>query len=124
VAARVQYSTADAALPPYERLLLGGASNLRGFRAGTFDGDRMLVTSAELRTPITSVITGAKIGVSVFVDAAKAADYGSSLGDAAWRRGVGAGLFVLAPLVKINVDVAHGLDGGGTRVSLASGFSF
>ena len=25
--------------PAYERLLLGGASNLRGFRTGTFDGD-------------------------------------------------------------------------------------
>jgi hypothetical protein len=26
--------------------------------------------------------------------------------------------------VKINLDVAHGFDGGGTRVSLGTGFSF
>ena len=64
LAGRVQYSSADRALPDYERLLLGGASNLRGFRTGTFDGDRMLVTSAELRVPITSVLSGAKLGLT------------------------------------------------------------
>ncbi len=124
VAGRVQYFTSDATLPPYERLLLGGSSNLRGFRTGTFDADRMIVTSAELRVPITSVISGAKFGVDVFTDAAKAVDFGGSLKDAAWRRGAGAGIFIIAPLVKINLDVAHGLDGGGTRVSLGTGFSF
>ncbi|MEP6917263.1 MAG: BamA/TamA family outer membrane protein, partial [Acidobacteriota bacterium] len=123
-AARVQYFSSDATLPPYERLLLGGASTLRGFRTGTFDGDRMLVTSAELRTPITSVVHGAKLGVTVFVDAAKAVDAGASLRDGVWHRGAGAGLFLLAPLVKINLDVAHGLDGGGARLNIGSGFSF
>jgi hypothetical protein len=124
VAARAQYFTSDATLPPYERLLLGGPSNLRGFGTGTFDGDRMIVTSAELRVPITSVIHGAKFGVDVFTDASKVADVGTSLGDVTWRRGAGAGIFVIAPLVKINVDVAHGFDGGGTRVTLGTGFSF
>jgi outer membrane protein assembly factor BamA len=123
-AARVQYFNTDAPLPPYERLLLGGASTLRGFRAGTFDGDRLLVTSAELRTPITSVINGAKLGVTVFVDAAKAVDFGTRLQDGVWHRGAGAGLFLIAPLVKINLDVAHGLGGGGTRLNIGSGFSF
>ena len=69
VAGRVQYFNTDASLPPYERLLLGGSSTLRGFRTGTFDGDRMMVTSGELRVPITSVISGAKLGLTVFVDA-------------------------------------------------------
>ena len=124
LAGRVQYFTSDATLPPYERLLLGGSSNLRGFRTGTFDGDRMIVTSAELRVPITSVIHGAKFGVDVFTDASKAADFGTRLQDASWRRGAGAGIFMIAPLVKINLDVAHGFDGGGTRVSLGTGFSF
>ena len=64
LAGRVQYSSADRTLPDYERLLLGGASNLRGFRTGTFDGDRLLATSAELRVPITSVLSGAKLGVT------------------------------------------------------------
>lgn len=124
VAGRVQYFTADAALPPYERLLLGGASTLRGFRAGAFDGDRLVVTSAELRMPITSVLSGAKLGLTVFADAAKVGDFGSRLKDATWRRGAGAGLFIIAPLVRINIDVAHGLDRGGTRLNIGSGFSF
>jgi outer membrane protein assembly factor BamA len=124
VAGRAQYYTSDAPLPIYERLLLGGASSLRGFRTGSFDGDRMLVTSAELRVPLTSVIRGAKLGMTVFADAGKVADYGTSLDDARWERSAGAGLFLIASILRINVDVARSLDGGGTRVHLASGFAF
>jgi len=50
--------------------------------------------------------------------------FGASLRDAEWHRGAGAGLFVIAPLLKINLAVAHGLDGGGTRLTLGTGFSF
>jgi outer membrane protein assembly factor BamA len=124
VAGRVQYFNTDATLPPYERLLLGGSSNLRGFRTGTFDADRLVVTSAELRVPITSVLHSAKLGLSVFMDAAKAVDFNASFKDAEWHRGAGAGLFIIAPLFKINIDVAHGLNGGGTRLNLGTGFSF
>jgi hypothetical protein len=124
LAARAQYFNADAALPPYERYLLGGADTLRGHRAGTFSADKMLVTSAELRVPLTSVISGAKLGMTVFMDAAKAVNYGQRLEDAAWQRGAGAGLFLIASFVKINMDVAKGLDGGDVRFHLGSGFSF
>ncbi len=124
VAGRAQYFTTDATLPLYERLLLGGSSNLRGFRTGTFDADRMIVTSAEFRAPITSVLSGAKLGLTVFMDAAKAVDFHARLKDAEWHRGAGAGLFLIAPLVKINLDVAHGLNGGGTRLNVGTGFSF
>jgi outer membrane protein assembly factor BamA len=123
LAGRLQYYDADGKLPPYERFLLGGASNLRGFRTGAFDGDRVLITSAEFRAPITPVLTGAKLGVSVFIDAAKAADFDARLRDAEWHRGAGAGVFLIAPLVQLNLDVARGLSGG-TRVSLGTGFSF
>jgi outer membrane protein assembly factor BamA len=124
LAGRAQYFTSDATLPPYERLLLGGSSNLRGFATGTFDGDRMIVTSGELRVPLTSVLHGAKLGVSAFIDVSKIADYNVSFKDVAWQRGAGGGLFIIAPLVKINFDIAHGLDGGGTRLNLGTGFSF
>jgi len=123
-AARAQYFTSDGTLPPYERLLLGGSSNLRGFGTGTFVGDRMVVTSAELRVPLTSVLHGAKLGVSTFIDVSKIADFGTSLKNAEWHRGAGAGLFIIAPLVKLNFDVANGLNGGGTRLNLGTGFSF
>jgi len=124
LAGRIQYFNTDATLPPYERLLLGGSSNLRGFRTGTFAGDRMVVTSGEFRVPLTSVLNGAKLGVSVFMDAGKTVDVGASLKDSSWQQGVGAGLFIIAPLVKVNFDVAHGLHGGGTRLNLGTGFSF
>jgi hypothetical protein len=123
-AGRVQYFTSGATLPRYEHLLLGGSSNLRGFGTGTYVGDRMVVTSGELRVPLTSVLHGAKLGVSAFMDVSKIAEFGASLKDAEWRRGAGAGVFIIAPLVKLNFDIAHGFDGGGTRLNLGTGFSF
>ena len=124
VAARAQYVAADATLPPYERLLLGGSSTVRGFRTGSFDGDRSFVTSLEFRTPITSVLSGAKLGVTAFMDAGKIWDFGQSLDDATWRQGVGGGVFLIAPLVRINLDVAYGLKTGNTRLHVSSGFTF
>jgi outer membrane protein assembly factor BamA len=124
VAARAQYVTADATLPPYERLLLGGPSSVRGFGTGAFDGDRTLVSSAELRAPFTSVLNGAKLGFTVFMDAGKIWNVGQTLDDVEWKRGVGGGLFLIAPLVRINLDIAHGLKTGDTRVQLSSGFTF
>ena len=123
IAGRVQYLDADGTLPPYKRLLLGGASNLRGFRAGSFEADRMVVTSAEWRAPLTPVVRGAKFGIVAFMDAARAANYGTSLGDVDWHRGAGIGLFMIAPLVHLNFNVAHGVDSG-TRLNIGTGFSF
>jgi len=124
LAARVQYTSADRPLPQYERLLLGGSSTLRGFRTGTFSGDRLFVTSAELRIPITSILSGARLGVSAFYDAAKAYDAGQRFEGAEWRRSTGAGLFLIASVVRLNLDVAHGFKTGGTRVHLGMGFPF
>ena len=64
---------------------------VRGFGTGAFDGDRTFVTSAEVRVPITSVLSGAKLGLTVFYDAGKAWDFGSRMEDAQWHRGAGAG---------------------------------
>jgi hypothetical protein len=124
LAGRVEYATSDRSLPLYERLLMGGASTLRGFRAGAFDGDRRLVTSAELRVPVTSVLNGAKLGLTAFMDAGKAFDVDQRISDVPWRRGAGGGIFLIATVVRINLDVARGLKTGDTRVHLSSGFSF
>jgi outer membrane protein assembly factor BamA len=124
IAGRVHYSGAAATLPPFERLLLGGSSTVRGFRTGAFDGDRLMSASIELRRPFTSVLNGSKLGAVAFLDAGKAWDAGGRMGDAEWRRGAGAGLFLIASVVRINLDVARGLRTGDTRVHLSSGFSF
>jgi Omp85 superfamily domain len=123
-AARVHYATADRPVPIYERLLLGGASNLRGFGAGSFDGDRLFTTSAELRIPITSVLSGARLGVTAFMDAGKAFDVGQRLKDAPWHQGVGGGLFLIATVFRINLDIARGLKQGDTHVHFSAGFGF
>jgi hypothetical protein len=124
LAGRVRYSTADAPLPVYERWLIGGSDTLRGFDTGAFEGDKALVTSAELRVPITSVISGGKLGVNVFMDAAKTTDYGLKLKNAEWQRGAGAGVFLIASIFRLNLDVARSLDGAGTHVHLSTGFVF
>ena len=124
VAGRAAYVGADASLPPYERLLLGGASSVRGFRTGAFDGDRTFASSVEVRAPLTSVLNGAKLGVTAFTDAGKVWNFGSSMEDAEWHRGVGGGVFLIASVMTLNLDVARGLKTGDTRVHFSSGFSF
>jgi hypothetical protein len=123
-AARAQQVSADGTLPPYERLLLGGTSTVRGFGTGDFEGDRSFVAAAEIRAPITSVLNRAKLGFNVFMDAGRIWDFGQSFDGADWHRGVGAGVFLIAPFLRINLDVAHGLKTGDTRVHLSSGFTF
>jgi hemolysin activation/secretion protein len=124
VAGRAQYVAADRTLPPYERLLLGGASSVRGFDTGAFDGDRTLAASAEIRVPITSVLSGAKLGVTAFMDAGKVWNVGQSADAVEWHRGAGGGVFLIASIVRINLDIAHGLKTGDTKVHLSSGFTF
>jgi outer membrane protein assembly factor BamA len=124
VAGRAQYVGADATLPAYERLLLGGSGSLRGFSTGSFDGDRTFVTALEIRAPITSVLSGAKLGVNAFIDAGKVWNFGESMEAAEWRRGVGGGVFLIASIFRINLDVARGLKTGDTHVHLSSGFTF
>jgi outer membrane protein assembly factor BamA len=120
---RALYARASAPLPPYEQWLLGGASTLRGYRAGTFAGDTLLATSAEVRFPLTSPLKVGKAGVSVFVDSGTVAPHGSRLRDARMHSGAGAGLFFVATVFQLNLDVARAFDGG-TRVHLMTGFSF
>jgi hypothetical protein len=124
LAARAQFTGADAALPEYERLLVGGSSTLRGFRAGAFSGDRALVTSVEIRLPITSVLRSARLGVVGFADAARVYDVGQRFDDAEWHRAAGAGVFLIASFVRLNLDVAHGFTDGDTRVHFGMGFAF
>jgi outer membrane protein assembly factor BamA len=123
VALHAQYDTASAPLPPYEQWLLGGDS-LRGTRAGTLAGDKRLFGSIELRVPFSSPLSAGRVGFNVFMDAGLIAPYGQPLSDAERHRSAGAGLFLIAPLIRLNLDVARSLDRDRTRVHFSTGFTF
>lgn len=123
LAVRAEYDTASAPLPPYEQWLLGGTS-LRGTPAGEFVGDKRLIWSAEVRVPFSSPLSTGRTGFNVFVDGGSTAKYGERLADQPRYRGVGAGLWLTAAIINLNFDVAHSLDGKGTRIHFGTGFTF
>ncbi len=123
LATRLQASRSDGPLPVYAKPMVGGAASLRGWRAGTSIGDHMIAASGDLRVPLTSPVNLARIGLTVFYDAATTWDHGTRLKDQRLHRGAGIGLFVAAPVFSLQLDVARGI-GRGTRVHLSTGISF
>jgi outer membrane protein assembly factor BamA len=120
---RVQYLGADGVQPDYARYLLGGASTLRGYRAGSFAGDSLLGASVEVRIPLSSPMGIAKAGVTLFGDVGTTWNHGERVADARFRCGEGAGFFLLASLFQLNVDVGF-REGWGTRVHFTTGLQF
>ncbi|RPH53613.1 MAG: hypothetical protein EHM89_19800 [Acidobacteria bacterium] len=113
----------DRPAPPYYQWILGGDRNLRGFKAGTAVGDTLVAASAELRTPLTSPLRIAKLGVNIFVDTGVAYNKGQRLSDQTFETGTGAGVWLAAALVHLHLEVAHGF-GAGTRAHFGMGFLF
>jgi outer membrane protein assembly factor BamA len=122
-AAHTGYDMASASLPDYEEWLLGGSS-LRGTRAGTFAGDTRLLWGGEVRAPIGSPLDLAKLGVNAFLDGGSVAPHGQSISHSTTERGAGAGLFIIATVVRLNFEVAHSLNHRGTRFRFGMGFTF
>jgi outer membrane protein assembly factor BamA len=123
VSVRARYDTADGPLPPYEQWLLGGSTSLRGFRTGSFAGDTRALAGVELRVPLSSPLGIARMGLSVFGDSGTVYDHGARLKDADFHQGAGAGVFLLAPFLQMNLDVAYGF-GNRLRVHFTTGFQF
>jgi outer membrane protein assembly factor BamA len=109
--------------PAFYKVMLGGSSNLRGFRAGHAIGDTVVAGSAELRIPTSSPLRMARFGVSVFMDAGTAYDKGQRFADHKLERGVGAGVWATAPLFRFSVAVARGI-GSGVRAHIGAGLTF
>jgi outer membrane protein assembly factor BamA len=120
---RALHDRADRPLPPYEQPLLGGGTTLRGFGAGAFAGDNLFASSAELRVPLSSPMGVSRLGVTIFVDAAASYNDGVRLRDAKFHQGVGGGVFLLATIFQLNLDVAYGIDNR-VRVHFTTGFQF
>ena len=122
-AVRAHYDTASAPLPDYEQWLLGGSS-VRGLDAGTFAGDKRFFWSAEIRAPFTAPLKTGRMGFNVFMDGGATAPYGEKISDQHHLRSAGAGLWLSVAIIQLNFDVAHSLDGYGTRFHFGTGFSF
>jgi hypothetical protein len=120
---RTMHGRADGPLPAYEQWLLGGPSSVRGFRTGSFVGDRVTSGSIELRVPFSSPLRVGKTGVAVFVDRGAAWRDDQRLADADWKQGYGAGVFAIATVFQFRLDVAYG-QGRGTRAHVSAGLSF
>ena len=123
LAVRVMRDGANAPQPAYLRPLLGGWSNLRGFEAGAFVGDIVVAGSAELLVPLSSPLSVGRLGVSVFVDAGVAYDYGQRLKDQVRQTGIGGSVWMSATVFRLSLSVAHGR-GAGTRVNFGGGMTF
>jgi outer membrane protein assembly factor BamA len=123
VSVRGRFDTSDGPLPPYEQWLLGGSSSLRGFRTGGFAGDTRALAGVELRVPLSASMKLTRLGLSVFEDSGAVYDHGVRLRDATFHHGAGAGVFLLAPFLQMNLDVAYGF-GQGLRVHFTTGFQF
>ncbi len=112
LAARVLFEGASAALPPYERALLGGGGNLRGWRVGSRVGDRLLAASVELRLPMGSPISIGNAGFRVFYDTAAAYDVGQRVRGARFLKGAGGGVFLtVPPFGSVRLDLGHDFRG-------------
>ncbi len=102
LAVRGLVESANGPLPSFEKPLLGGAGNLRGFRAGSFAGDNLVAASVELRVPTTSPMRFGQSGIVLFADAGAVWNHGGRLTDARVERGYGAGWYLVAPLFRFN----------------------
>ena len=120
---RWQYGVSSAALPPYEKFLVGGAGSLRGYRAGSFAGDKLMAATAEVRVPLSSPLGISRAGISVFADVAAACDHGARLVDTRFRPGGGAGVFLVASILNLSLDVGV-REGGHVRVHFTTGLQF
>jgi outer membrane protein assembly factor BamA len=122
-AARAHYDTASAPLPPYDQWLLGGTS-VRGLDAGTLAGDTRFFWSSELRVPFTAPLDVGRLGFNVFMEGGTAVPYGDAIADHQQLRAAGAGFWLSIAIFHLNFDVAHSLDGYGTRFHFGTGFTF
>ena len=123
LAAQVLYDKANGPLPDYERPFLGGASTLRGHQPGEFVGDNRIVSSVELRLPMTSPLKFYHAGFDAFWDSGAVFNHGQSLRDSEFKHGVGVGAFILVAGFGFKVDVANDLSGS-FRVHFSTGFRF
>ena len=121
--ASARRNASNGSLPDYLKPLIGGPTTVRGFKTGTAAGDSLVAGSLELRVPVTSPLSFARMGLSAFVDAGTVYDDGQRFADQTLRRGAGGGVWLTAAFLRLNVAVAHGV-GASTRVHVNGNLAF
>jgi hemolysin activation/secretion protein len=111
-AVRARLATSSEPPPPYEQLLLGGTSSLRGYDLGYRAGDNLAAVSTELRMPITSPVSVARLGLKGFYDWGTVYPLGAKLADQRFDAGYGGGMFLTATVLSMGFDVAWRHTGG------------
>lgn len=117
------YHGADRSLPSYQQPLLGGAGTVRGYRVAGLAGDNLALASVEVRVPLTSPMGLGQAGVNLFFDTGAVYDVGQTLRKTRFRQGAGVGLFLLATVLQLNLDVASDFEGT-LRAHFTTGFRF
>jgi outer membrane protein assembly factor BamA len=123
LALRGQFATSDTTLPSAERNLLGGSSSLRGYRTGDLAGDNLTAATVEVRQPLNSPLTVARLGVKAFVDLGTAWAAGERLERQRFERGIGAGIYAGAGPFIVDLDLAWPTRGG-ARAHFGLGVTF
>ena len=124
IASQAYYRRADGRLPDWERPFLGGAQTVRGYNAGEYIGDNIALLSAELRVPLTPPAPVGLVGLNFFFDTGTVYDWGTSLRDARFRNGAGAGMYFFIAFVGLQVDVAYGFEDDAVRFHFSTGFRY
>ena len=114
--------SADGPLPRYEQAWIGGASSLRGYKAGSRVDDNAAGATVSWALPLGSPMNVARLGLRAFVDWAAVYPATTSWRDASFDRGIGAGWFASATAFTFSLDVARGRDQ--TRVHVRMGTRF
>jgi outer membrane protein assembly factor BamA len=110
-AVRGHLATSSESAPPYERLLLGGESLLRGHDLGYRAGDNLAAATAELRLPLTSPVRVGQFGVKAFADWGAVYAHGEALADQRFDAGYGGGVFLAATVLSLGMDLAWSQQG-------------
>jgi outer membrane protein assembly factor BamA len=120
---RAERADANNPLPLALQPLLGGMNSLRGFRTGAAVNDTLVAGSVELRVPVTSPLSFARVGVSAFFDLGTVYPEGQRVETQHFERGIGGSVWFLAAVFRANLAVARGL-GGATRAHFSAGLAF
>jgi outer membrane protein assembly factor BamA len=123
LALRAHLVESSAPLPPSEHALLGGSSTLRGYRTGHRAGDNLATASAELRVPLTSPLTIARLGVKAFIDVGTTWEATEPLRGQPFDRGIGGGVYAGVAAFLLTVDVAWA-ESGRARGHVGMGVTF